>query len=269
MTPRPFPRPLTPSAARLPRRLTAVAAVATVTALAALSGCVAPAHTRVSADMRVGVPAWTPPPPPVSVYVEPPLVQPDPVFIDTAPPPMLVEVPPPPPFAGAVWTGGYWGWQSRWVWCAGRWSAPPRPDYVWVQPYYEHRDGAVVFVSGYWGARDVAFVPPPPSLHLAIEVAIGGGSRPVGPMGVFVPPPPGSRPGLIVPAPIGTAPAVVVSAPPVVNVGMRIQHNVTNNINNSVNTTNNTYNTTNNVTNVRNVTNITNVTIVAPAGATA
>jgi hypothetical protein len=247
-------------------RLTALAAAV---AAAALAGCVAPAHTSVHADMRVGAPAWTPPPPPVSVYIEPPLVQPEPVFVDVAPPPMLVEVPPPSPFSGAVWTGGYWGWhQSRWVWCAGRWSAPPRPDYVWVQPYYEHRDGAVVFVSGFWAAHDVAFVPPPSGLHLAVEVAIGGGSRPMGPMGVFVPPPPGSRPGLIVPAPIGTPPAVVVSAPPVVNVGMRVQHNV--NTDNSVhNTVNNTTTNISNVNNVRNVSNITNVTIVAPAGATA
>lgn len=240
--------------------------LATATA-ALLAACAAPHHTSVHADVAVGRP-WTPPPPayppsppPVSVYVEPPLVQPPPVLIDVAPPPMLVEVPPPPPYPGAVWTGGYWGWQGRWVWCAGRWLEPPRPGYVWMQPYYEHRDGAIVFVPGFWAAEHVAFVPPPRGLHLSLEIAIGGGSRPMGPEGVFVPPPPGSRPGLIVPAPVGTAPAVVVSAPPIVNVGMRVQQNVTN---------------TTNVTNVTHVTNVTNnvntvnnVTIVAPASATA
>ncbi len=244
-------------------RFTAAATTAAVTVSALLAGCAAPRHTSVQADVRVA-PGWTPLPPPpppapvVSVYVEPPLVQPEPVLIDVAPPPMLVEVPPPQPFPGAVWTGGYWGWQGRWVWCAGRWSPPPRPDYVWVQPYYEHRDGAVVFVSGFWAAHGVAFVPPPPGLHLSVQVAIGGGVRPVGPMGVFVPPPPGSRAGLIVPAPVGTPPAVVVSAPAVTRVGMRVQQNTTiNNVD------------VHNTTNVRNVTNITNVTIVAPPGTTA
>lgn len=251
---------------RISFRLTALATAALATLLA---GCVAPSHTVVHADASYRVaPVWTPPPPEpvISVQVEPPLVQPAPVLVDVAPPPMLVEVPPPQPYPGAVWTGGYWGWQGRWVWCAGRWASPPRTDDVWVQPYYEHRDGAVVFVSGFWAARGVAFVPPPPGLHLSIQVAIGGGTRPVGPMGVFVPPPPGSRPGLIVPAPIGTPPAVVVSAPPVTNVGMRIQNNTTQ-INHTV--INNTVNNTTNVNNVRNVTNITNVTIVAPPGSTA
>ena len=244
-------------------------ALATAALAALLAGCVAPSHTVVHADASYRVPpVWTPPPPEpvISVQVEPPLVQPAPVLVDVAPPPMLVEVPPPQPYPGAVWTGGYWGWQGRWVWCAGRWASPPRTDDVWVQPYYEHRDGAVVFVAGFWAARGVAFVPPPPGLHLSIQVAIGGGTRPVGPMGVFVPPPPGSRPGLIVPAPIGTPPAVVVSAPPVTNIGMRIQNNTTQ-INHTV--INNTVNNTTNVNNVRNVTNITNVTIVAPPGSTA
>ena len=251
---------------RISFRLTALATAALATLLA---GCVAPSHTVVHADASYRVaPVWTPPPPEpvISVQVEPPLVQPAPVLVDVAPPPMLVEVPPPQPYPGAVWTGGYWGWQGRWVWCAGRWASPPRTDDVWVQPYYEHRDGAVVFVSGFWAARGVAFVPPPPGLHLSIQVSIGGGTRPVGPMGVFVPPPPGSRPGLIVPAPIGTPPAVVVSAPPVTNIGMRIQNNTTQ-INHTV--INNTVNNTTNVNNVRNVTNITNVTIVAPPGSTA
>jgi hypothetical protein len=141
---------------------------------------------------------------------------------------------------------------------------------VWVHPYYEHRDGVVIFINGHWSPPDVAFVPPPPGIHLTVEIAAAGviaGPRPMGPDGCFIPPPPGSRPGIIIPAPIGTAPAVVTGAPPVVAVGMR----VTNNINNTNVAHNNTTisNTTNNVTNVKNVTNITNVTIVAPPSATA
>jgi hypothetical protein len=199
----------------------------------------------------------------VSIYLEPPLSQPEPVLVPWAPPPMLVEAPPMMPFPGAVWIGGFWTWHGNWVWAAGRWVATPQPNYVWVQPYYEHRDAAVVFVNGYWAAPGVVFVPPPPTLYIRfVEVGRGvvPGPRPIGPMGVFVPPPPGSRPGIIVPAPIGTAPAVMMSAPAVMNVGMRVQ----NNVNTTINNVNNTR-----VTNITNVTNVTNVTVVAPATATA
>lgn len=227
------------------------------------AGCVA---TVTPPRVEVAVPApevYVPPPPPpvVSVYVEPPISQPPPIAVGWAPPPMLVESPPPPPFPEAVWVGGYWVWQGNWVWAHGHWMGPPRPNYAWVHPYYEARDGVVIFIAGHWAPPGVAFVPPPPSLHLTVEVALPGvvpGPRPIGPNGCFVPPPPGSRPGFIVPAPIGTPPAVVTSAPPVVAVGMRINANTTV-INNR----------TTNVTNITNVTNVTNVTIVAPPGATA
>ncbi len=237
--------------------------VVAIPAVLLLAGCVA---TVAPPRVEVAVPApevYVPPPPPpvVSVYVEPPIDQPPPIAVGWAPPPMLVESPPPPPFPDAVWVGGYWVWQGNWVWAHGHWMAPPRPRYVWVHPYYEHRDGVVIFVTGHWAAPGVAFVPPAPGLHLTVEVALSGvvpGPRPIGPNGCFVPPPPGSRPGFIVPAPVGTPPAVVTGAPPVVAVGMRITNN---------NTTIN--NRTTNVTNVTNITNVTNVTIVAPPGATA
>ncbi len=199
----------------------------------------------------------------VSVNVEPPMVQPAPIAVGWAPPPMLVEVPPPEPFVGAVWVGGYWVWQGNWVWAHGQWMGPPRPDYVWVHPYYEHRGDTVIFIDGHWSAPGVAFVPPPPGLRLVVETPAVGvipGPRPIGPEGCFVPAPPGSRRGIIIPAPVGTAPAVVTSAPAVVAPGMRITNNVT--------TVNNVNNVTN-VTNITRVTNVTNVTIVAPPAATA
>jgi hypothetical protein len=250
--------------------------VAATTVVLLLTGCVArvvPPRVEVDAPPpEVYVPA--PPRAVVSVYVEPPISQPEPIAVGWAPPPLLVESPPPPPFDGAVWVGGYWVWQGDWVWAHGHWVGPPRPNYMWVHPYYEHRDGVVIFITGHWSPPGVAFVPPPPGIHLTVEVAAAGvvaGPRPQGPDGCFIPAPPGSRPGIIIPAPIGTAPAVVTGAPPVVSVGMRVTSNVNNTTivhNNSVvnNTTNNV---TNNVTNVKNVTNITNVTIVAPASATA
>ena len=204
------------------------------------------------------------PPEVVGVYIEAPIGQPEPIACQWAPPPMLVEAPPPPPREGTFWTGGYWVWQGTWVWAHGRWAAPPRPGYGWRQPYYENRDGIVVFIGGHWADPRVAFVPPPPTMRFTLESARPGvipGPRPMGPSGIFVPAPPGSRLGIIVPAPLGTSPAVVTGAPPVVNVGMRI----TNNINNG--TISNSTNISNNRTTVIN--NITNVTIVAPPSATA
>jgi len=201
------------------------------------------------------------PQPVVSIYVEPPLFQPPPIRVLWAPPPMLVEIPQPMPFAGAIWTGGYWVWEGNWVWAHGRWASPPQPGYGWINPYYENRGGSVVFVNGFWAAPGVSFVAPSMSVNIAFGVVAAGviaGPRPIGPQGVFVPPPPGSHVGLIVPAPIGTAPAVVTGAPPIIREGMHINAN-----------SNNATTINNNVSNVRNVTNITNVTIVAPPGATA
>jgi len=160
---------------------------------------------------------------------------------------------------GAVWVGGYWVWQGNWVWAHGHWMGPPRADYVWVHPYYEHRGDAVIFIDGHWSSPGVVFVPPPPDMRLVAERPAYGvipGPRPIGPDGCFVPAPPGSRAGIIIPAPVGTAPAVVTSAPAVVAPGMRITNNVT------------TVNNVTNVTNITRVTNVTNVSIVAPPGAT-
>jgi len=210
-------------------------------------------------------PAYRPPTPPpvavVSVYVDPPMGQPEPVGCPWAPPPMLVQAPPPPPFEGAIWTGGYWVWEGTWVWARGRWVGAPQPGWGWHQPYYENRGGTVVFIGGFWAEPGVIFRPPPPGISITVVAASPGvipGPRPMGPEGVFVPPPPGSRVGIIVPAPVGTPPAVVTSAPPVVNVGMRIRNNV------NVNSNNTTV-----VNNITNVTNVTNVIVEAPGSATA
>jgi hypothetical protein len=153
----------------------------------------------------------------VSVYVEPPLYEPAPIAVPWAPPPMMSEMVPPRPFPEAVWVGGYWVWQGRWVWATGRWAPRPRPDYAWVQPYYEHRDGAVLFIPGHWCPPGVAFRPPPPGFRPRMMRPAPGvrpGVAPIGPPGVFLPPPPGSRPGLIVPAPTGTPPSAVRGGPP-------------------------------------------------------
>ena len=227
---------------------------------AALAGCTTVIEQPVAvraAPPVVAAPAVVEPGPVVSVYVDPPLAQPPAVLVPWAPPPLLVQAPPPPPFADAIWVGGYWAWQERWVWSAGYWDRPPHPGYTWCEPYYEHRGGAVVFVNGFWAAPGVAFVAPAPTLHLSLSMTLAGavGLAPIGPAGVFVPAPPGSRGGLIVPAPIGTAPGVVTGAPAIVREGMRVTNNV---------------HVVNNVTQITEINRTVNqVTIEAPASATA
>lgn len=71
----------------------------------------------------------------ISVYVEPPILQPAPILIGWAPPPMLVETVVPLRYAGAVWVGGYWVGEGNWVWAAGHWRAPPQSNYAWIHPY--------------------------------------------------------------------------------------------------------------------------------------
>lgn len=181
--------------------------------------------------------AYRPPPPPpapivqpeveVALDVEPPLEQPVAVAIPWAPPPMRWDPPPPAPYFEAVWVGGHWTWwNGEWVWARGHWARPPGGSYVYSEPYYEYRGDAVVFVAGFWRPTYRVFVPPPPSMYIPlveVRVVHVGYARPMGPHGVFVPPPPGSQPGVIVPAPVGTPPAVVLSAPPVVRPGMVVR----------------------------------------------
>ena len=255
---------------RRTRSLRPLAAAMGVAAATLLTAVAMPAQAQISGAVVVqdSSPGWLYDLGAViSIFVDAPLEQPEPVAIGWAPPPMLVEDIPPPPTPDATWTGGYWTWQGDWVWSAGRWVVPPRPRYVWVQPYYEHRDERVIFVPGYWSRPDVEFIAPAydrpiPWAYVSANVVVG--PPPSGPAGIFIPPPPGSRPGIIIPAPVGTPPAVIVSAPPVMQAGMRIRGDVNVNSHNTVVNDNRVTNY--NVTNVRNVT---NVIIEAPAAATA
>jgi hypothetical protein len=162
-----------------------------------------------------------------AVSIEPPMDQPAPVAIPWAPPPMLWDPPPPRPYYEAIWVGGHWTWwNGEWVWARGHWARPPTYGWVYSEPYYEYRGDAVVFVAGFWRPAVRVFVPPPPTMYIPlveVRVVRVGYVRPMGPHGVFVPPPPGSQPGVIVPCPVGTPPAVVLSAPPVVRPGMVVR----------------------------------------------
>ena len=161
-----------------------------------------------------------------SIETAPPVGPPQPVAVYYAPPAMRWDPPPPQPFYSAVWVGGYWHWEDgMWFWSRGRWMAAPSVQYVWAEPYYEYRGTEVIYLSGYWRRYDEPFRPPPPNIYIAVSPARPGVyyARPVGPYGVFVPAPPGSRAGVIVPAPVGTSPSVVVSSPPVMRPGMVVQ----------------------------------------------
>jgi hypothetical protein len=104
-----------------------------------------------------------------SVYVDPPLDQPEAIAIIYAPPPMRWDPPPPPPYESAVWIGGHWTWwDGEWVWARGRWARPPSPSYVWCEPYYEYRGEHVIFVAGFWRPVVRVFVPPPPTVYVRV-----------------------------------------------------------------------------------------------------
>ncbi len=80
----------------------------------------------------------------------------DPVEVTatTEPPDPVYEEQTDVPGPGYVWVGGSWGWTgSDWGWAPGRWLAPPEGR-VYIEPYYERVGPNVVYVPGYWGARD-------------------------------------------------------------------------------------------------------------------
>jgi hypothetical protein len=82
------------------------AAIPVALLLTGLCGRGYPATRRSRcASAEVYVPA--PPRAVVSVYVEPPISEPEPIAVGWAPPPLLVEHPPPPPFDG-VTTANCW-----------------------------------------------------------------------------------------------------------------------------------------------------------------
>ena len=72
------------------------------------------------------------------------------VVVDVAPPSPYVEVVPAIPFAGAIWIGGYWGWNAgRHVWVQGRWEHP-RPGYGWRPHAWVQEGGRWHLHAGGW-----------------------------------------------------------------------------------------------------------------------
>ncbi len=80
-------------------------------------------------------------------------VAPNTVVVTQAPPVVPAEVVPPQPSSAHKWVAGYWAWRDdHYLWIAGHWEVPPRPDATWMPPRWEHRDATndYVFYDGYW-----------------------------------------------------------------------------------------------------------------------
>ena len=73
----------------------------------------------------------------------------------------MAQMPPPPPppedvvtvqpTPSAMWIAGYYGFDGyRYYWVAGHWEIPPPSYHVFVRPHWAYRNGAYVYIRGYW-----------------------------------------------------------------------------------------------------------------------
>ncbi len=76
-----------------------------------------------------------------------------PVVVDVGPPAPYYEPVPVVPFVGAIWIGGYWGWNGgRHSWVAGRYEHA-RPGYGWDPHRWVQRDNRWHLEGGGWSRR--------------------------------------------------------------------------------------------------------------------
>jgi hypothetical protein len=74
------------------------------------------------------------------------------VSVRTAPPPLPVYVQPPLPAPGYLWTPGYWGYGGAgYYWVPGVWVQPPSVGVLWTPGYWGFAGGAYGWHAGYWG----------------------------------------------------------------------------------------------------------------------
>jgi len=76
------------------------------------------------------------------------------IQVRVAPPPLPVYVQPPLPGPDYIWTPGYWAWDNYaydYYWVPGTWVLAPRPGYLWTPGYWGWSNGLYVFHPGYWG----------------------------------------------------------------------------------------------------------------------
>lgn len=75
------------------------------------------------------------------------------VVVDVAPPAPYYEPVPVAPYGGAVWIGGYWGWNGgRHAWVPGRYEQA-RPGYAWEPHRWVQRDTRWHLEGGGWSRR--------------------------------------------------------------------------------------------------------------------
>jgi hypothetical protein len=85
-----------------------------------------------------------------AAYQGVPVSQGETIIYGAAPPPMQMEVVPPLPFAGALWIGGYWGWEGgRHRWMPGHYTRPV-PGQRYVPHQWEQQGGRWGLRGGYW-----------------------------------------------------------------------------------------------------------------------
>src|ERR1700677_1407043 len=73
------------------------------------------------------------------------------VGISIAPPPIPVYVQPPIPEPGYMWTPGYWAYENNYYWVPGTWVEPPSVGVLWTPPYWGFIGGVYGFNARYWG----------------------------------------------------------------------------------------------------------------------
>lgn len=113
--------------------------------LLGLSSGVASADTGVGIGFSIGRPA--------------------PVVVRRAPPSHRGEPMGGSPGPGFVWIPGHYIWASRWIWIAGTWVQPPRPDVVWVNGTWNPPTNQ--WMDAHWEAMT-----PPPATVSAPDVVV-------------------------------------------------------------------------------------------------
>ena len=75
------------------------------------------------------------------------------ISVHTAPPPLPVYVQPPLPAEGYIWTPGYWSYtdDAGYYWVPGVWVQPPTVGVLWTPAWWGYDGGVYGFHAGYWG----------------------------------------------------------------------------------------------------------------------
>jgi len=111
---------------------------------AAALALTAHAETRVSLDLRLGLPA--------------------PIIVEQAPPRPVVERMVVSPGPGYVWIAGHYSWRhGRWEWFPGVWALPPQPGAFYVEGRWDERSRN--WIEAHWEMAP----PPPPPVEYVVE----------------------------------------------------------------------------------------------------